>query len=61
MTPLASFSPSGTSKLSENISKNPIIEMLTSLSKEITDNAFTTPKKLRKRKNICYSELDGSF
>ena len=47
----------------ENIPMTPLASLsplLKSLSKDIS-NAFTTPKKLRKRKKICYSELDGSF
>ena len=71
MTPFDSCSPSGSSKLSKDISKNPFIEMSTfsptnppsqmSLSKDISDDAFKTPINLRKRKKICYTELNGSF
>ena len=67
MKPLASFSPTGSRKISKDISNNSYVEMLTfsptnppselSLSKDKSDNAFTTPRNLRKRNNICYSEL----
>ena len=67
MQPLAPFSPTGSRKISKDISNNSYVEMLTfsptnppselSLSKDKSDNAFTTPRNLRKRNNICYSEL----